>query len=72
MTGHENTWGDLSLVVTGDLCRLTARILGTKDDGHICWRLSRLSVDKLLRFERLATEQPEVAEAMMRKALATR
>jgi len=72
MTGHENTWGDLRLVITGDLYRLAARILDTENEGGICWRLSRLSVEKLLRFERLATEQPEVAEAMLRKALATR
>lgn len=68
MTGHENARGDLRLVITGDLYRLAARILETEDDGGICWRLSRLSVEKLLRLERLATEQPEVAEAMMRGA----
>jgi hypothetical protein len=72
MTGREDARGDLRLVITGDLYRLTARILNTENEGGICWHLSRLSVEKLLRFERLATEQPDVAEAMLRKALATR
>ena len=72
MTGHETTYGDLRMVITGDLYRLAARILGTENDGEICWRLSRLSVEKLLRLERLASEQPEVADAMMHKVMSAR